>query len=282
MIPLHALYQVVAVVLGLVVGSFWNVAIARLPRDKSLLPRSRCPACGTPVRAADNVPVVSWILLRGRCRACSWPIPATYPLTELLGGLTGFLIYRRFVPEPSAVDLPHLMAAALFLVFGSGLAIGAFVDIRDRILPDQVTLFLIPIGLVGAALLQALGYTGWLSLGWREASLGVLAGAAFFGGVSLAAYASTGVEALGMGDVKLLAMIGAFTGPPGVFVVAFGASFAQAVLSLTATIVTQQRMYLPFGPTLCLWAFGYVLYGDVFLDAWFPMFARLYLDTGSP
>ena len=281
MMALHPLYQVVAVLLGLVLGSFWNVAIARWPRDASLLPRSACPACGEPVRATDNVPVLSWMVLRGRCRACDWTIPATYPLTELLGGLTGFLLYRRFVPSAADLDVAHLAAFGLFLVFASGLAIGAFVDLRDRILPDQVTLQLLPVGLIGAVTLQALGYTDWLALGWRESAMGALAGGGFFAAVALSAWASSGVEALGMGDVKLLAMIGAFLGPPGVFVVAFGASASQAVLSLAATVITQRRLYLPFGPALAAWAMAYLLYGDVLLRAWFPMFARLYLDTGG-
>ncbi len=276
MSTLHLLYQLAAVALGLVLGSFWNVCIARWPDASVIRPRSRCPACRESIAAFDNIPIVSWFILRGHCRCCGTPISPTYPLIELLGGLLGFLLYRRFVPVPADLDEAHLAAFALYFTFASALVVGAFIDVRDHILPDETTLWTIPIGVGGAALLQALGYTGWLDLGWREAVLGATAGWVFFKAMAWSAYGFTGVEALGEGDVRLLAAIGSFTGPLGVLFVAFGASATQAVFGLAATAILRQRVYLPFGPALAYWALTYVLYGDVLLEAWFPMLARTF------
>ncbi|MCB9668747.1 MAG: prepilin peptidase [Alphaproteobacteria bacterium] len=275
MVALYTLYQGVAFVFGLVIGSFWNVCIARWPEDRSVVaPRSACPACGTPIAAWDNVPVLSWLVLGGRCRACGAPIAPTYPLVELLGGLLAFLAWRRFVPTPADLDVAHVAAALVYFVFVSALVVGAFIDIRHRILPDQVTLAMVPVGLAAGVLLPALGYVGWLDIGWRGAALGALLGGGFFGSAALLGRVFTGVEALGWGDVRLVTAIGAFLGPPGVMVVTFWGTFVQAFLGIVATIVAQRRVYLPFGPTLAAGALAYVYYGDVLVAAWLPMFAR--------
>lgn len=278
MIPLHALYQIVALLLGLAIGSFWKVCIDRWADDRSVvLPRSACPSCDTPVRPVDNLPLVSWMALRGRCRTCGWPIPVTYPLVELLGGLVALLCYRRFVPTPADLDLPHVAAAILYFVFASALIIGAHIDMRRKFLPDEVTVYVVPIGLLGAASLQALGYVGWLSIGWRGSALGALAGTLFFGFVFLVAMvAARGQEALGAGDVKLLAMIGAFLGPhPAIFVICMAASLTMSVVGLLAIIVTGRRDYLPFGPALAFFSLAYLFYGDHLLGD-----ARLLLLPG--
>lgn len=279
MIVLHAFYQLVAVAVGLVFGSFWNVAISRWPDDRSVVaPRSACPSCGTPVAAIDNIPLLSWFILRGRCRSCSWPIPATYPLTELLGGMLGFLVYRRFIPTPADLDLPHVAAACLYFAFASALVIGAFVDVRHKILPDQVTVFMIPVGMLGAGALQLLGYTDWLGIGYQASAVGTLVGGAFFGTIALVAWAMTGREALGIGDVKLLAMIGAFLGPhPAIYVVSMAASLTGAFANGIVMLLQRRRAYTPFGPFLAFWAMVYLLYADVLLARFFPMLA---LSTG--
>ncbi|MCB9673707.1 MAG: prepilin peptidase [Alphaproteobacteria bacterium] len=270
--PLYALYAVFSVLFGLVLGSFWNVCIARWPEDRSVIhPRSQCPSCGTMVEARDNVPVVSWLLLGRKCRTCGWPIPATYPLTEVLGGLLGFLVFRRFVPTPFDLDPAHLAAAALYFVFVGALVIGSFVDIRHRILPDEVTIYAIPVGVLGCALLEVLGYTGWMAVGWRQAVVGALLGGVFFGGMALAALFVSGREALGWGDVKLLAMIGSFLGAhPAIVAVTMMASITGSVVGIGMTIWHQRRVYLPFGPNLALWALVYLLYGDELMKRFLP------------
>ncbi|MEZ4317882.1 MAG: prepilin peptidase [Myxococcota bacterium] len=279
--PLYVLYAVFSVLIGLAIGSFWNVCIARWPEDRSVVqPRSRCPSCGTPIAARDNVPVVSWVVLKGRCRACAWPIPATYPLTELLGGALGFLVFRRFVPGPLELDAVHLLAFVLYFGFAGALVIAIFVDVRHRIIPDEVSIYAIPVGILGSALLEALGYTGWMAIGWRQAVLGALLGGAFFGVMAASVQFLSGREGLGWGDVKLLAMIGSFLGAhPAIFSVTLAASLTGSVVGLASMLWHQRRTYQPLGPPLGGWALIYLLYADELVARFLPNLA-LWLPGG--
>ncbi len=272
---LYVLYAGFSVLAGLALGSFWNVCIARWPEDRSVIrPRSRCPSCGTPIEARDNIPIVSWLLLGRACRTCRWPIPARYPLIELLGGLIGFLVFRRFVPGPDQLLPENMLAATLYFGFASALIIAAFVDLRHRIIPDEVSSYAVPVGILGALVLETAGYTGWLSIGVRQAVLGALLGGVFFGGIAASVIFLTGREGLGWGDVKLFAMIGAFLGPhPAIIAVGLAASITGAVVGLVSLAWYKRRMFLPFGPALAGWALVYVLYGDLLLRRFLPSLA---------
>lgn len=263
-----------AVLYGLVIGSFWNVAIGRLPEDRSLWPRSACPSCGAPVRAKDNVPVLAWFWLRGRCRDCQAPIAVSYPLIEALGGLLGWLLFRTLVPDLDHLDAAHLGAWVVYFGFFSLLIVGAYVDLRHRILPDQVTSYAVPFGLAGVALLSWLGFDGFPHTDLRGAFLG----AAIYGGGS-AFLATAGMlvyrqEVLGWGDVKLAAMLGAFLGPVHAFVAILWGSVIGSVVGILATVAARRRIFQAFGPPLALGAIGYVLYGEPF--------ARLFLPQWNP
>lgn len=270
--PLYGLYAAFSVLIGAALGSFWNVCIARWPDNRSVVrPRSQCPSCGDPVAARDNIPVLSWMLLRGSCRSCGWAIPGTYPLVELLGALLGFLCFRRFVPSPLDLDPAHLGAAVFYFGFIGALVIATYVDIRHRIIPDEVSIYAVPIGVAGCALLQWLGYDGWMAIGWRQAVLGALLGGGFFGILAFGALLITGREALGWGDVKLLAMIGAFLGAhPAILVVTMAASVSGSIIGIASMLWLQRRVYLPFGPSLAGWAVIYLLYGDVLMTRFMP------------
>lgn len=259
-----------AVLYGLVIGSFWNVAIARMPADQSLWPRSRCPRCGAPVRAVDNVPVLAWFRLRGQCRDCAAPIPASYPLTEALGGLLGWLLFRTLVPDLDHLDAAHLTAWVVYFGFFSLLVIGAYVDLRHRILPDQVTSYAVPFGIAGAALLAWLGFDGFPHTDARGAVLGT---AIYGGGGALLALLGMLIyrrEALGWGDVKLFAMLGAFLGPVHAFAAIMWGSLLGSVLGIAATLAARRRVYSAFGPPLAIGAIGYVLYGEPFARLFLP------------
>ena len=264
---LYQIYTVFAVFFGLVIGSFWNVAIARWPQDRSVVkPRSACPSCGTPIAWFDNIPILSWVLLRGECRECGWSIPALYPLIELLGGLLGLLLYWRFIPNPSALQLPNILATIVYGYFVTALIVSTYVDIRHRIIPDEVSIYAVPVGIAGCALLEWVGYTGPFQIGWRGAVLGAACGGGTFAGLAAAAYFLTGREALGLGDVKMLAMIGAFLGPhPALFLILFGASVSSSVIGLGATAILRRRVFLPFGPALAAWSLVYLFYADQLL-----------------
>ena len=225
--------MVYAGLVGLIVGSYLNVVVHRLPHQQStVLPRSRCPKCGAAIRALDNLPVVSWLLLGGRCRDCRAPISVRYPLIELLtGGLFAGAVARFGVTASAA-------GAALFC---AALVALAAIDIEHFLLPDRITL---P-GLAVALAFQPL-------LAWGSIA-GALQGALLGAGLLLVMAGIwellRGVEGMGLGDVKMLAMIGAFLGVHGVIVTLVFASLAGSVVGITllarGSIELQGK--LPFG-----------------------------------
>lgn len=241
------LLDLYALLLGLVTGSYLNVVVHRLPRRLStVLPRSRCPACGAPIRPLDNVPVVSWIALRGRCRECGSRISLRYPLVE---GTTALLFVA--CAERFGLSFEALVAS----LFSALMVVLAAIDMENFLLPDRITL---P-GVAAGILLQPLaGWAGWAGSGAWGAFLGSLLGAALGAGVLLLAYglwwAVRREEGLGLGDVKMLAMIGAFLGWKGVVVtLALGAaSGALFGLSLMALGRAGLGAKLPFGFFLAL------------------------------
>jgi leader peptidase (prepilin peptidase)/N-methyltransferase len=196
-----------ALVLGLLVGSFLNVVIARLPLGESIVhPRSRCPKCGYMIPSWFNVPVVSWLVLRGRCWSCKSPIAVRYPVVELLTGVLFLACFTRF-------GLTWALLASWILV-GSLMAI-IFIDIDHFEIPDEITL---PGILIGCLLRPVAFEVPWYS-GLVAATLAAVALLGIRWGFS----ALRGIEGMGLGDVKLLAMIGAFLGPLAlVWVLLFG------------------------------------------------------------
>jgi leader peptidase (prepilin peptidase)/N-methyltransferase len=245
-VSLELLFGCYAAILGLIVGSYLNVVIYRLPLGIStVLPRSRCPACGAAIRAWDNVPVVSFLLLRGRCRACGAPIAARYPLIEGATGLLFLGSFLRFGISWAAV------AGALFCALMATLAM---IDLDHMILPDVLTW---P-GIAAGILLQPL--ISWArpgATGWRAMAGGAL-GAAVGAGILLAVwggwYLLRHEEGMGLGDVKMLAAIGAFLGWQGVLVSLFLGALSGAVvgLSLMAWRGGDLKSKLPFGTFLAL------------------------------
>jgi leader peptidase (prepilin peptidase)/N-methyltransferase len=266
-----ALSGVFALLAGLSVGSFMTVAILRLPEDRSLWTRSACEVCAAPIAPRDNVPVLSFLLLGGRCRTCSAPIPRWFPFVEILGGMLALLCWRRFVPDAASVDLAHGAAASVYFLFLCALAIGSFVDLRHHILPDETTVYLVPFALLAAAGLGALGFDEWPYVSWKLAFLGAAVWGGFLAVVSIGFEWVLGREALGWGDVKLIALVGAFLGPmPGTFLALLVGSLVGALVGAVHLLVTRERAYLPTGPALALGAAASLLYGDVILRGLFP------------
>jgi leader peptidase (prepilin peptidase)/N-methyltransferase len=239
--------------LGLVVGSFLNVVAYRLPRDESIaFPGSRCPRCGAAIAAYDNVPVLSWLLLRGRCRACRAPIALRYPALELANAALWLAVFRYAPSWSDALSGAVLCSAALALLL---------IDAGFQILPDVITLPGIAVGL-------ALSF-GSLRRTPLQAALGAALGA---GGLYLLAFLYekiAGQEGMGLGDVKMLGMIGAFLGPAGVLVTIMAASLSGSVIGIALMIVRRAdgKMRLPFGVFLALGAIGAWFFAD-------PLFAR--------
>lgn len=241
-------------IFGLVIGSFLNVCIHRLPAAQSIVhPRSRCPQCGHLIRAYDNIPVLSYVLLRGRCRDCGARISPRYPVVELLSGAFAAMTVSRFGLDWTGAVVYVLIAAFLVITF---------IDIDHRIIPDMITLPGIPIGLAasfGPGLVSPL-----------EALIGVLAGG---GSLFLVAWGYQLIakrEGMGGGDIKLLAMVGAFIGWQGVLFTIFVASLSGTLTGITLMFRRQGDMKLavPFGPFLAVGAIAYLFIGPE-LMAWY-------------
>lgn len=266
--------QLFAAAYGLTIGSFLAVCIVRLPEDRSLLVPSACPCCGARVRWFDNIPVISWLSLRGRCRSCHAPISALYPLTEALAGVLGVLLFRGIFLDPADIDFSHAAAWAVRFGFVSLCLVAGAVDVRHRIIPDETSIYAAPLGIAAAALLSALSFQGEgapFADSWQAAVLG----AAVWGGFFAIIYASIrfvfGIEGLGWGDVKLIAMFGAFFGPyPAPFFVLLAASLTGSFVGLLQIALTGRRTGLPLGPHLAAAAIAYTLHGDLLLKALFP------------
>ncbi|MGE0192015.1 MAG: A24 family peptidase [Planctomycetota bacterium] len=239
--PPPVFHAVVATVAGLVVGSFLNVVIWRLPRGESLShPPSRCPGCGKAIRWWQNVPVVSWVLLRGRCAGCRVRIPFRYPFVELLTGALFLAAWLAWGEHPVTAVLVAVHLAALVAV--------TFIDADHKIIPDKIS---------KPGLVAALAAAPWMALPDRpkplvpgaspalDAWLVALAGAAVGAGILLAirwiASALKKREAMGLGDVKLLAWIGALVGPVYVLVALVVGCVVGSVIGLFIVVVAKLR-----------------------------------------
>lgn len=239
--------QASAFALGLVLGSFLNVVIARLPRGESIVtPPSRCPRCKKRIRPWDNVPVLSFVILRGRCRHCRRKISWRYPVVELLSGLLLWLLVRR-VGDPLL-----LVPQAAFLL--ALLAI-AWIDLDTRTIPDVVTIPGVGLGLAASLFAPP---------GLAAALLGALCGGVSLWLVGTLYERATSVPGMGGGDVKLAAMMGAFLGVGGVFGAIFLASLAGSVFGILLIALGKgsRRTAIPFGTFLAPAAIALCLYGD--------------------
>ena len=249
---------VVLGVMGLLVGSFLNVCIHRLPRDLSVVsPGSRCPSCEQPLRWYHNVPVLSWVLLGRRCGFCRAPISWRYPAVELLNA--GLWILHGVVFEWDALLLVRLaFATALLVLF--------FTDLDCRILPNEITLGGIIVGL-GAAL--------FLPPGLTSSVLGVLLGGGVLWATGAIYEKVRGVEGMGMGDVKMLAMIGAVLGWPLMLLTLVWASLTGGVVGSVLLLfrADARTTALPFGSFLAPAALAASLVGQPVLD-WYLGFYR--------
>ncbi len=250
------LYLPAAALFGLCIGSFLNVVIYRLPLGQSLMtPPSRCRKCGYSLRWFDNVPVLSWMLLRGRCRKCGAGVSWQYPLVELITAALFVLVVWLTPPGP-LVATRLLFVCSLIVLFG--------IDLEHQILPNVITLPGIVIGLLLSLIAPP---------GWKDALIGAALGAGILYAIAGAYYLWRREEGMGMGDVKMLAMIGAFLGWKAVLVTLVLSSFAGALIGvlLMAAQRGDMKFALPFGTFLALGALVAMFVGDP-LVAWYAGF----------
>jgi leader peptidase (prepilin peptidase) / N-methyltransferase len=255
---------VVVLAFGLIIGSFLNVCIVRLPHDESVVrPRSRCPRCKTPIAWYHNIPLLSFILLRGRCAGCRAWIGWRYPLVELLTGLFAMATYWLFpAPVPWAI---------WFILFIAPLLVVTFVDLEHQIIPDQISLGGIPLGLMAQAILAQPGQR-WSAV--LDGGLGILMGGGFLFVVAVVYEKLRKQEGMGGGDVKLAAMLGAFLGWQAMAFVLLMSAFLGSVVGLIVMVVQRGnlRVAIPYGPFLAGAAILYRFVGEQIVEWYFGHF----------
>lgn len=268
-----AVFIAAMAVLGLLIGSFLNVVIHRLPvmmerawksecrellgctgeassgspRFDLVMPRSRCPACDQPIAAFDNIPLLSYLLLRGKCRHCAARISARYPLVELSSGALAGVAAWRFGASEDLVTMHAALAALMAAVYSWYLVALALIDYDTQLLPDSMTQPLLWLGLAGA-------FGGWFAPDLPSAVVGAMAGYLSLWSVYWLFKLVTGKEGMGYGDFKLLAALGAWLGWQSlpVLILLSSAVGAAIGLGLLATGLLRREQPIPFGPYLAL------------------------------
>jgi leader peptidase (prepilin peptidase)/N-methyltransferase len=240
---------------GAILGSFLNVCIARLPHDRSIVhPRSHCPHCRTWIAWYDNIPLLSYVALGARCRACRASISALYPAVEALTGGLAVALWLRLGPT---------LAFAGYLAFAAALVTITFIDLDYRIIPDVISLPGIVLGL-------AVSFVSPLVRPF-DAFVGAVAGGGFLLAVAGLYQLLRGQEGMGGGDVKLLAMIGAFLGWQSLFVTVMVASIVGSIIGVALMLYQRAdaKLAIPFGPFLACGALVHLFFGDRILAFYF-------------
>ncbi len=252
---LYYLYATAAFLFGLCFGSFLNVCIYRLPLGMSVVrPRSACPKCGHAIAGYDNIPVLSWLILRGRCRGCKEPFSARYMLVELATGLLWLLCFLHFGATLETVKYCVLTFLLLGLIF---------TDYDHHLLPDKMTIpgfwiglgfsIVVPVGGLlsrycrDAGWVNAVPAVGWVVLWLGDALIGAVVGAGFVWGAGELYKRLRGVEGMGFGDVKLMAMVGVFLGAKLTLLVLFGASLLGGVAGMFVVLVVFSKRLRRYG-----------------------------------
>jgi leader peptidase (prepilin peptidase)/N-methyltransferase len=237
----------ISIVFGALIGSFLNVCILRLPKEESIVtPGSHCPHCKTPIKFYDNIPLVSYILLKGKCRHCNGTVSIQYPLIEGITALSSLVLFMRFGPSLSYL---------IYFAFVAALIVITVIDLYHQIIPDVISLPGIGVGLLASLILPQLTFSNSL--------IGIL-----LGGGSLFLVATLYQwffkrEGMGGGDVKLLAMIGAFLGWKAVILTILLGSLIGSIIGISIMVLKGKdfKYAIPFGPFLSLGAVIALFYG---------------------
>jgi leader peptidase (prepilin peptidase)/N-methyltransferase len=256
------------VLFGLIIGSFLNVCIVRIPEGKSIVtPASACPKCGAPVQPYDNIPVVSYLLLRGKCRSCKTKISAMYPLVEALTALLFYACYRAFGLTPEALK---------WAVFSCLMIVLVFTDLRERILPNVVNFTGFALALILSLFTKPVDGTAFFIarhifasplpapvLSFLDALLGGALGSGLLWLVSEAYFRIRGREGMGLGDVKMMLMAGAFLGIKRTLLTIFAGSILGSILGIAFILAGRKGSdyELPFGSFLGMAALLVVFFG---------------------
>jgi leader peptidase (prepilin peptidase) / N-methyltransferase len=232
---------IIAFILGSLIGSFLNVCIYRIPRNLSIIaPASRCPACNTPIRPYDNIPILSYIFLGGKCRVCGAKISFRYPFVEFLNAALYVLVFWRF---GLGWHLP------VYCILCSALVVIIFIDLDFQIIPDRITLPGIVIGLIAGSFFLPDPFMRYDLLGFQASIAGFLTGGGLFYAVAVLSRGG-----MGGGDIKMMAMVGSLMGWKAVLMTTFFGSLTGAVVGIFLMVLKGKgrKTKIPFGPFLAL------------------------------
>ncbi len=253
--PVDTIAYIFSFLLGAVVGSFLNVVILRLPDDSQsiVFPGSHCPKCGTDLHWYENIPMLSYLVLGGKCRSCKTRISVQYPLVELCMAILTLALYNRFGLSFELFFYFLFLAALLVIIF---------IDLHHQIIPDVISLPGIVIGFAGSFINA--------QVSWQQSGLGILTGGGILYAIAFGYYLLTRRDGMGGGDIKLLAMIGAFLGWQSLLYVVFASSLTGSIIGIGAMIKQGQggRTRIPFGPFLALSAISYLFFQEQILSLW--------------
>lgn len=243
------------IILGAMVGSFLNVVILRLPEENAsiVFPSSHCPKCKQKIRWYDNIPIISFCLLKGRCRGCKLKISWQYPLVE---GIMAFLSYALFVHFGLGVTF------IIYFVFSAALLAIIFIDFYHQIIPDVISLSGIVLGLAASFVNP--------EVTWQESGMGLLLGGGFFYAIAAGYYFFAKQAGMGGGDIKLLAMIGAFLGWKSLPFVIFCSALLGSIAGIGAMIQQKKggKTIIPYGPFLAAASYLFLFFeGEIFIFA---------------
>ena len=244
----YGINVVLIFILGLIVGSFSNVCIYRIPRNESMIyPASHCPKCRSSIRPIDNIPLLSYILLKGKCRNCGSKISIQYPVVEFLTGIIYIFIFLIY-----GLTLQSL----IYIILSSALIIIAFIDLNEQIVPDVISLPGIAIGLILSFFVPYISFI--------NSVLGVVVGGGIILVIGLVGSVIFKKEAMGGGDVKLAAMIGAFLGWKYTIISLFLGFFLGALVGIFLILlkIKSKEDMVPFGPFIALGSFITFLWGE--------------------
>lgn len=261
---MDTIFSIFSFLFGAVVGSFLNVVILRLPdQDQSIaFPASHCPRCKTPLHWYENIPILSYLFLRGRCRTCKEKISIQYPLVELSMALLSLALFHQFGPSLSYLVYFVFIAALLAIIV---------IDIHHQIIPDVISLPGIVIGFLASFCIP--------EVTWQQSILGILLGGGVLYTIALFYYLLTKRDGMGGGDIKLLAMIGAFLGWQSLLFVIFASSLTGSVVGIAAMFKQKKggQTRIPFGPFLAISAMGWLFFRPWILTLW-----QWYLSLALP
>jgi len=248
--------NIVAIIFGALVGSFLNVCICRLPKEESIIwPGSHCPHCKKPIRPYDNIPVVSYILLKGKCRFCHRPISFQYPLVEGISAFSSLVLFMRFGPSLSYL---------FYFLFVASLIVITVIDLYHQIIPDVISLPGIGVGLIASLMIPQITLLNSLT--------GILFGSGSLFLVSAYYEWLLKKEGMGLGDAKLLAMIGAFLGWKAVILTILLSSLIGSIIGIMVMVLKGKdfKYAIPFGPFLSFGAVIALFYQNEIISWYLP------------